>query len=114
LETAAAVYNSISVDPDTMTDAIGRLVNGKFRATVLLPRVESLEVEAGSSGPMEDELLDRLRKKIGVRSVAVHRTGFIQISCDRYPIVPVHHWCWCWRCIFERSEVVFVRSSKMM
>jgi hypothetical protein len=82
LETAAAVYNSISVDPDTMTEAIGRLVNGKFRATVLLPRVESLEVEAGSSGPME-ELLDRLRKKIGVRSVAVHRTGFIQISCDR-------------------------------
>ncbi len=27
-------------------------------------------------------------------------------------ILTLHHWCWCWRCMFVPSEVIFLRSSK--
>ena len=84
LETAAALYNAACVEPATMAAAIGRLVNGKFTATILAPRLDSLEL-AVDRGKMSEEVLGRLRDRIGVRSasVAASRSGFLQICVDR-------------------------------
>jgi hypothetical protein len=66
------------------TLAIGRLVNGKFTATIVAPRLDSLEL-AVDRGKMSEEVLGRLRDRIGVRSasVAASRSGFLQICVDR-------------------------------
>ncbi len=67
-----------------MAAAIGRLVNGKFTATIVAPRLDSLEL-AVDRGKMSEEVLGRLRDRIGVRaaSVAASRSGFLQICVDR-------------------------------
>jgi hypothetical protein len=68
-----------------MAAAIGRLVNGKFTATIVAPRLDSLEL-AVDRGKMSEEVLGRLRDRIGVRaaSVVASRSGFLQICVDRY------------------------------
>ena len=81
LETAAALYSSARVQPAAMVVAIQQLVNAKFKATVLPPRIRSLELEA--DGDCTEALQDRLRQKIGIRAVTHSRPGVIQLSLDR-------------------------------
>jgi len=93
LETAAALYNAARVEPAAMMAAIGRLVNGKFTASIMPARIESLEV-AVAGAQVSPDVLGRLRERIGVRAAAAvpSRPGFLQISIDRYwylPYIPI-------------------------
>jgi hypothetical protein len=81
LETAAAQYNSIQVQPSAMVTNIEKLVNGKFRAVIIPPLLENAELEY--NGPSSESVLWQLRQKIGIRSATVSRPGLVQLCLDR-------------------------------